>query len=246
MPSDKGETLKATVSNNVKNFVAKYYPICKKYVVSAAKFCKEKIIALIEKIKSMNNSQNSQNTAFNNGQAPQYVAPNNMPNNGQAPQYVAPNNMSTNGQVPQYVAPNNIPNNGQAPQYVAPNNMSTNGQVPQYVAPNNIPNNGQAPQYGVPNYGQNPQYGAPNYMQTPQYGMQRHSVPQCTCCGHIGPMKTGPLIKPMDWVIFFALLLLCGCGFIYLGITIVCRMNKNNREKICTNCHAKNMFTYVY
>ena len=216
MPSDKGETLKATVSNNVKNFVAKYYPICKKYVVSAAKFCKEKIIALIEKIKSMNNSQNSQNTAFNNGQAPQYVAPNNMPNNGQAPQYVAPNN------------------------------MSTNGQVPQYVAPNNIPNNGQAPQYGVPNYGQNPQYGAPNYMQTPQYGMQRHSVPQCTCCGHIGPMKTGPLIKPMDWVIFFALLLLCGCGFIYLGITIVCRMNKNNREKICTNCHAKNMFTYVY
>ena len=53
VPSDNEEkaSLVATVSNNVKGFVAKYYPICKKYVVSAAKFCKEKIIALIEKIK---------------------------------------------------------------------------------------------------------------------------------------------------------------------------------------------------
>ena len=42
VPSEKNESLVATVSNNVKGFVAKYYPICKKYVISAASFCKEK------------------------------------------------------------------------------------------------------------------------------------------------------------------------------------------------------------
>ena len=54
------------------------------------------------------------------------------------------------------------------------------------------------------------------------------------------------MIKPMDWVIFFALLFLFGAGFIYLGITVITRANKDNRGKICARCKAKNMFTFVY
>lgn len=138
------ESIVATVSNNVKGFfakyypickknvkefVAKYYPICKKYVISAASFCKEKIKKLIEKIKSKNNSQNTQYGHLNNSQASQYVVPNNPKNNGQAYQY---------------------------------------------AVPNYTPNNGQVPQYGVPNSGQNPQYSVPNSMRTPQYGTQGH------------------------------------------------------------------------
>lgn len=185
----------------MKGFVAKYYPTCKKYVISAASFCKEKIKALIEKIKSNSNSQNSQYSQTNNGQAPQYVAPNNMPNNGQAPQYVAPNNM---------------------------------------------PNNAQMPQYGVPNYGQNHQYGAPNYMQIPQYGIQRHDIPKCTCCGYVGSWDVEPVLLPMHWAIGILLLLFCGTGILYLILVAAIRANKNNRAKICKNCKAHNMFTFMY
>ena len=112
---------------NVKEFVAKYYPICKKYVISAASFSKEKTKDLIQKIKSKNNSQNTQYGQLNNSQAFPYVVPNNPKNNDQAYQY---------------------------------------------AAPNYTPNNGQVPQYGVPNSGQNHQNGTPKYVKIPQYGVQ--------------------------------------------------------------------------
>lgn len=75
---------------------------------------------------------------------------------------------------------------------------------------------------------------------------QTHDVPKCTCCGHVGEMKPGPLIRGSDWIWFFLLLFFAGAGFIYLLFVIIIRSNKKKREQICPNCKSVNMFTYVY
>ena len=77
-------------------------------------------------------------------------------------------------------------------------------------------------------------------------GMQTHTVPKCTCCGHVGEMKPGPILTKSDWLWFFMLLFLAGAGFIFLGFRLLTRADPKKREKICPNCGSKNMFTYVY
>lgn len=74
-----------------------------------------------------------------------------------------------------------------------------------------------------------------------------HDVPRCTCCGNVGEMKYGPLFTFKD--IFIGAILTClgfVPGIIYFTIHIIRYGNKRNREKICTKCGAKNMFTYLY
>lgn len=74
-----------------------------------------------------------------------------------------------------------------------------------------------------------------------------HDVPKCTCCGHVGPWKVDPLLTPMHWVIGIVLLFFGFVpGIIYLGVVAAIRSNKNNRGKTCTNCKAKNLFTFIY
>ena len=76
--------------------------------------------------------------------------------------------------------------------------------------------------------------------------MQRHQVPQCTSCGHIGEMKPGPLLTSKDLLWFFMLLFLCGAGFIFLAYRVITRIDPKKREKVCPHCGSVNMFTYVY
>ena len=74
-----------------------------------------------------------------------------------------------------------------------------------------------------------------------------HKTPKCTCCGNIAPWKVGPIFRPMDWIAG-ALFGLFGIfpGVIYLAVVGLIRMNENNREKTCTKCGAKNLFTFEY
>ena len=73
-----------------------------------------------------------------------------------------------------------------------------------------------------------------------------HTVPKCTCCGYVGEMKPGPLLRGSD-ILWFCLLLFLACaGFIYLIYVLIIRANPEKREKICPHCKAKNMVTYVY
>ena len=75
----------------------------------------------------------------------------------------------------------------------------------------------------------------------------KHDLPKCTCCGHIGEWKTGPLFRPMDYVIGIGLLFLGFVpGLVYMGVVGLIRYDKKNREKICVSCNARNLFTYIY
>ena len=73
-----------------------------------------------------------------------------------------------------------------------------------------------------------------------------HAVPKCTCCGHVGEMTPGPLLRKNDILWIVMLFFLAGAGFIYLAYILITRSKPNNREKICPNCKSQNMFTYVY
>lgn len=74
-----------------------------------------------------------------------------------------------------------------------------------------------------------------------------HTVPKCNYCGNIGEWKVGPLFRPMDYVLGIAFLILGVVpGLIYMGVVGFIRYNKDNREKICKKCGAKNMFTNMY
>lgn len=81
---------------------------------------------------------------------------------------------------------------------------------------------------------------------TSEFSQHKHSTPKCTNCGAINEWKIGPVIRPIDWIITLSLLLLFGSGLIYLLVIIIIRQNPDNREKICPNCGAKNMWTFVY
>ncbi len=73
-----------------------------------------------------------------------------------------------------------------------------------------------------------------------------HKEPKCTACGAINTIKAGPILRPMDIVITILLMFLFGTGLIYLIVVLIIRSNERNREKICTQCKAKNLFTYDY
>jgi len=74
-----------------------------------------------------------------------------------------------------------------------------------------------------------------------------HDIPKCTCCGHIGPMKTEALFTPMEiFLAIFFLILGVVPGLIYIGVHILRFGSKKNRRKICTKCKSKDMYTYVY
>ena len=121
---------------------------------------------------------------------------------------------------------------------VAPNSAPTQAYNPQYQNP--MPTQGYQPQ--MPMQGYNP------YLQAPMPGVPtHHPVPKCTYCGHIDEWEVGPLFRTMDYILGIAFTM-CGVvpGLIYFGIVGVVRSNKDNREKYCKKCGAKNMFTNVY
>ncbi len=76
---------------------------------------------------------------------------------------------------------------------------------------------------------------------------QKNKTPKCTCCGNIEQWKLGPILRPVDWVIGFVLLFLgIFPGIIYLAIVALVRSSEKNREKICRQCGARNLFTFIY
>lgn len=75
---------------------------------------------------------------------------------------------------------------------------------------------------------------------------QRHSVPKCNSCGWVGPWQVEPVLLPHHIIIFLVLLLAFGGGLIYLVIILIVRSSESSRAKICPNCGARNMHTFVY
>ncbi len=72
-------------------------------------------------------------------------------------------------------------------------------------------------------------------------------IPKCTCCGYVGEWKVGPVFRPVDFIIGILFLFLGVVpGLIYLGVVGIIRSNKDNREKICPKCKAKNLWTFTY
>lgn len=86
----------------------------------------------------------------------------------------------------------------------------------------------------------------PTVVQVVQAQPMKHEVPKCTCCGYEGQWKLAPVIRPIDWIITLGLLIFFGAGLVYLLITVVIRSNKDRRSKICPNCKAKNLWTFLY
>lgn len=76
---------------------------------------------------------------------------------------------------------------------------------------------------------------------------KRNNIPKCTCCGYIGNWELDKVFRPMDWVIGIILLLLgIVPGLIYLGVVGLIRSNKDRRAKICPQCKARNLWTFLY
>ncbi len=72
-----------------------------------------------------------------------------------------------------------------------------------------------------------------------------HPVPKCKKCGYVGEFDTEPLLRPIDWVIGLATMLLAGLGILYFIIILIIRHDANNR-KICPHCKSKNTMTDMY
>ncbi len=70
--------------------------------------------------------------------------------------------------------------------------------------------------------------------------------PRCTHCGYVGNWKLGPLLRPIDFIIGIAFLLFGILpGLIYMGVVAVIRYNPDRREKICPQCKAQNLWTFI-
>lgn len=91
------------------------------------------------------------------------------------------------------------------------------------------------------------QTATPSSQTPPGQGTTFHRIPKCTYCGNMAEWKVGPVLRWWDWLIGVLLLFpffLPGVGYI---VTIaVIRGSKERREKICTRCRAKNLFTFQY
>ncbi len=72
-------------------------------------------------------------------------------------------------------------------------------------------------------------------------------VPKCTHCGHVGQWKSGPTLRPVDWIVgaIFGLVFFIP-GVVYLVTVAIIRSDPNRKEKICTKCGAQNLFTFDY
>ncbi len=71
-------------------------------------------------------------------------------------------------------------------------------------------------------------------------------TPKCTHCGYVGNWKSGPVLRPIDFIIGIALLLFGFIpGLVYLGVVALIRYNPDRREKICPQCKAQNMWTFL-
>lgn len=80
-----------------------------------------------------------------------------------------------------------------------------------------------------------------------QYVQQKHDVPKCTHCGYVGHWKSGPILRPMDFIIGIIFLFLGVVpGIIYLVTVALIRSNEDRREKICPQCKSNNLWTFLY
>lgn len=75
---------------------------------------------------------------------------------------------------------------------------------------------------------------------------QTHNIPKCTCCGHVGEMQPGPLLRKSDILWILLLFVTFFGGFVYLAYILMLRADPKKREKICPKCKSQNMYTYVY
>lgn len=75
----------------------------------------------------------------------------------------------------------------------------------------------------------------------------KHDVPKCTRCGYVGNWKLDSLLRPVD-IVLGILFLFLGVipGLVYLGVVMAVRSNKDRRAKICPQCKARNLWTFLY
>lgn len=74
----------------------------------------------------------------------------------------------------------------------------------------------------------------------------QHEVPRCQSCGYTGKWKVESILRPIDWVLGILLLFAFGSGLIYFLVVFLIRCNKNRRDKICPECKARNLWTFIY
>ena len=74
----------------------------------------------------------------------------------------------------------------------------------------------------------------------------QHQIPKCNACGYVGLWTVEPFLLPRHWLIGGLLLFAAGAGLGYWLVVIIMRSDKNNRAKICSKCHARNLFTFLY
>jgi hypothetical protein len=89
-------------------------------------------------------------------------------------------------------------------------------------------------------------YHGGQFPQMANMPQQRHPVPKCLNCGAITQWTVEPILLARHIIIFLILLLFFGAGLIYLLIVLVIRSGSNARSKICPNCGAHNLWTFLY
>jgi hypothetical protein len=75
---------------------------------------------------------------------------------------------------------------------------------------------------------------------------QRHEVPRCMSCGTITQWNVEPLFLLRHFIIGGLLLLFFGSGLLYFLIVAIIRSSSKSRSKICPNCGARNLWTFIY
>ena len=75
---------------------------------------------------------------------------------------------------------------------------------------------------------------------------QRRALPRCMSCGTITQWNVEPLLLPRHIIIGGLLLFFFGGGLLYFLVVIIMRSNPDNRAKICPNCGARNLWTFIY
>jgi hypothetical protein len=75
---------------------------------------------------------------------------------------------------------------------------------------------------------------------------EHQNLPKCLNCGKVTQWKIEPLFLPIHIGIALGLLCAFGGGLIYIILVGLQRANPANRSKICPNCGAQNMWTFVY
>lgn len=128
-----------------------------------------------------------------------------------------------------------------------PNQYPTPGNNPYQGVPVNQQPNMPLGHMGQPFIAGPPQpYPGWGPSQAAYMSSQRHDIPRCTQCGTITPWRVESIFLARHFLIGGLLLLFFGAGLFYFLTVAIIRGNANSRAKICPNCGAHNLWTFIY